>query len=186
MMYRRGETGIFFLALAAATLAFFAVLLGWEGLDLVRARFEVNRFIREHRRSVEKYRSNPKVHTFSIRPSREHSGTLLVEIDVDDAQTYYLIENELDGLEDLTYLPIFLTTIRSNEELSNDYSALGYAMQEMAKGVFRLAVASTAAILAFVSVCWLLVRRVGRAPSFDPEPASGLAGTRQRRVRMPP
>ena len=150
-------------AVAVVPVCFVAILWGWGTIDWLLGRAEVARFIRNHERLIEERLRDPKVHRFSLEPHPDHSGTLLIKFDVDDKQTYEMLEADLDGVWHMTFPPCWETHIRSDEELANDLGCMAMGMGLTMEAATRIGIAAFVSIILFPPALWLFVlRRKGK------------------------
>ena len=91
------------------------------------SRRAVRDFIAKHQKIVETRSQNPKVHTFSLTPVPDDEATLLIRIDVDDKQTFFLLDDDLRDCLELDNLPQWQTVVRSKERLGMDLGAIAKA-----------------------------------------------------------
>lgn len=158
--------------MASLPATFCFVLWGWGTVDLIRARAEVNTFIAEHEHLVQTLMKHPKVHDFSLRQSPDHSGTLLIQFDVDDKETYELIESELDGIWHLIFPPNWDTNVRSNEDLGNNYGYAAWGLGMAFEGMMRMVIAAATAFVVLGILLWRLACRTaltGNVREFKPK-----------------
>ena len=156
------EFTLFALAVCSMPACFFAVIWGWATIDLLRGRREVSTFIRQHQQIVDDRRADPAVHEFSLKHEPMHSGTLLIQFDVADKDTYELLESDLDSIYEMTFPPRWETNIRSNEELGNNFGYAAWGIGIAMEGMMRIGIAVISSILSFGVVVWLSLRQRGR------------------------
>jgi hypothetical protein len=76
---------------------------------------------------VEKRLQNPKVHSFSLTPVPDDETTLLIQFDVDDKETFFLLDDDLRDCLELDNLPQWQTVVRSKERLGMNLGAIAKA-----------------------------------------------------------
>jgi len=131
---------------------FFGVLAGWGFIDGVLSRHEVTVFISEHRRIVDRRRTDSNVHLFNLSHDPEQFGRLLIRFDVEDKHTYSMLESDLDRRFDLRTPPRWETTVRSDERLGVDLGGVAQAIGMVFDGWSRICVAGILSVASFVAV----------------------------------
>jgi hypothetical protein len=91
------------------------------------SRRAVRDFISKHQKIVEKRLQNPKVHSFSLTPVPDDEATLLIQFDVDDKETFFLLDDDLRDCVELHNLPQWQTVVRSKERLGMDLGSIAQA-----------------------------------------------------------
>ena len=117
------------------------------------ARVAVREFIIEHEQLIQKRLQNPKVHSFSLAPAPDDDAVLLIQFDVDDKETFDLLDDDLRESLSLDNLPHWQTILRSDERLGMDLGAISKAMGMVAEApaiILRLAGISFVTWLALV------------------------------------
>jgi transcriptional regulator with XRE-family HTH domain len=146
---------------------FLSITSTWEFIDAFLGSREVSRYIKDHQSVVARRLNDPKVHSFTLEHDPSQWAALLIEFDVDDKATYEMLESDLDDIGNLRFPPQWKTTIRSKEDLGNNY---GYAMlgiREVAELIQRIVIAGLVAIAQaglFILIavrCWYRRDRVG-------------------------
>jgi hypothetical protein len=159
--YDRWRPGI---VLSTIPIVFFGVLVGLALWQDCSDSYEVSAFIKNHRKSIQSQRSNPSVHRFELSHDPAYQGRLLIQIDVDDKQTYLRLENTIDDCYLLNELPRWKTHIRNGEDLEMDSGQVamgaGAAINGISQVVFRYFAAMISFFFAFV-VSLLISRRMG-------------------------
>jgi hypothetical protein len=146
----------------AIPLVFIAIIVIWAKVDEFLGYREVSRYIRDHRSLVARRLENPKVHSFSLSHHTSQSGTLLIQIDVDDKATFEMLESDLHDIWGMRFPPQWKTNIRSKEELANNFGYAAWGMAEVGEGLGRLMIAGLASIAQAIFFTGLAVRRIWR------------------------
>jgi hypothetical protein len=134
------------LSLLAILVVFLGVLFIWGQIDECFGSREVSQFIRDHQSIVSQRLKNPKVHSFSLTHVPSQPGTLLIQFDVDDKATYEMLESDLDHIWRMQSPPMWQTTIRSKETLSDNLGYAAWGMAEAGKAATRIALAGIASL----------------------------------------
>jgi uncharacterized membrane protein len=137
--------------IAVLPLTFVLVLFIWHEIDRYHGRHEVAEFIVRHSEVVQHRLTDPHVHSFSLKHDPDDPSTLLIEFDVEDKATYHMLEDDLGDWVKLKFIPVWNTTLRSNEDLGNDFGAMGAGIGAVMEGLIQCGVA------AIVSFCTFLV-----------------------------
>ena len=143
------------IAIATWPLCLFAVIQGWAMIDTFRGHREVLEFIDNHHRLVAGRLADSKVHSFSLSYDPKHSGTLLIQFDVEDKETYEMLESDLDAIWGMLFPPRWETNIRSNEELGNNWGYAAGGMGLAMEGMSRLVIAIVLSLIVSAIVLWL-------------------------------
>lgn len=126
------------------------------------SRRAVRDFIAKHQKIVEKRLQNPKVHSFSLTPVPDDAATLLIQFDVDDKETFFLLDDDLRDCLELDNLPQWQTVVRSKERLGMDPGAIAKAtgmVFEAPVVILRLFAISFALWLAWVMPVAFICRK---------------------------
>ena len=91
------------------------------------SRRAVRDFISKHQKIIEKRLQNPRVHSFSLTPVPGDEATLLIQFDVDDKETFFLLDDDLRDCVELHNLPQWQTVVRSKERLGMDLGSIAQA-----------------------------------------------------------
>lgn len=149
---------------------FLAIFYGWCEIDAFLGRREVSRFIREHQKLVEQRLHDPKVHAFSLTHDPDQTCALLIRFDVDDKDTYEMLESDLDDIWLMRFPPTWQTNLRSKEELGNNFGYAAWGMNLIGEAIMRVVIAAVAAVV--LSGLFLIVslRRLRHADAFLEHP----------------
>jgi hypothetical protein len=131
----------------AIPVIFVGVLRIWGKIDASLDSREVSQYIRDHQSIVSQRLKNPKVHSFSLTHLPSEPGTLLIQFDVDNKATYEMLEKDLDDIWGMRSPPRWKTTIRSNEELSNNFGYAAWGMGELGKGMGQIGIAAIVSLV---------------------------------------
>ena len=124
--YDRWRPGI---VLSTIPIVFFGVLVGLGLWQDCSDSYEVSAFIENHRKSIQSQRSNPSVHQFELSHDPAYQGRLLIQIDVDDKQTYLRLADTIGDCYRLNELPQWKTHIRNGEDLEMDSGQVAMAAE---------------------------------------------------------
>ena len=142
------------LSLLAIPVVFLGVLFTWGRIDEWIGSREVSQYIRDHQSIVSRRLKDPKVHTFSLTQDRSQPGTLLIQSDVDDNATFFMLKSDLDHIWGMRFTPKWVTTIRTHETLSDN---LGYAARGMAEACEALTRIALAAVVSLAPVTFFTI-----------------------------
>jgi hypothetical protein len=151
------------LSVVSVPFLFFGILFTWTKIDEFLGSREVSRYIRDHQSIVTRRLQDPKIHSFSLTHDPSQPGTLLVQFDVDDKPTYEILESELNDIWDMRFPPQWKTTLRSKEELSNNYGYAGLGFRELFEGIERMMIAGIVSLAQMAFFIFLAVRRAFRS-----------------------
>lgn len=142
------------IVLSTVPITFLAVLFVWGYCQSWANHAAVSAFLDNHREIIARESNDSRVHRFAISHDPEYSGRLLIEIDVDDKETYFKLENALHNHDELNEYPRFVTRVRSGEDLGMDLGAaaagVGIAVSGFADALFRLCVAGVLSAVVFI------------------------------------
>ena len=142
------------IVLSTIPVTFLAVLFVWGFCEDWINHSAVSAFIDNHGEVIARESNNSRVHRFAISSDPEYSGRLLIEIDVDDKETYFKLENSVRNYHQLSGYPRFVSRVRSGEDLGMDLGAVaaagGVAISGFADALFRLFVAVVSSIVVFI------------------------------------
>jgi hypothetical protein len=124
---------------------------------------EVSRYIRDHQSIVTQRLENPKVHSFSLMHNPSEPGALLIQFDVDDKATYELLESDLDDIWDLRFPPQWKTTLRSKEELANNFGYAAWGFHELGEGLWCMMIAGIASLTPVTLFTFLALLHIYRS-----------------------
>jgi hypothetical protein len=147
------------LSVVAVPFLFFGILFIWTEIDELLGSREVSRYIRDHQSIVTRRLNNPKVHSFSLTDDPSEPGGLLIQFDVDDKATYEMLESDLNDIWGMRFPPQWKTTLRSKEELSNNYGYAGLGFRELFEGIERMMIAGIVSLAQMAFFIFLAVRR---------------------------
>ena len=136
-------------AIASLPITFVLVLFIWHEIDVYHARHEVADFIVRHSEVVQDRLTDPNVHSFYLGHDPSDPSTLLIEFDVEDKATYLMLEEDIRGWVELQRIPVWNTTLRSDEDLGNDFGLMGAGIGIAMQGLFRVAVAAIVSFSTF-------------------------------------
>jgi hypothetical protein len=136
---------------------FFGIFYAWAAINTLLGTREVSRFIRDHQQFVARRSRDPKVHSFRLARDPQHSGTLLIRLDVEDKATFDTIEAGLNDISQLRFPPAWEPTVRSGEEVGDGMGYAAWGFRELGEGfqmMIAAAVSSLALSVLFLVVAW--------------------------------
>lgn len=134
------------LAILWAPVVFLSICVGWGVVDTALASWEVSNYIRHHQTLVAQRLADPRVHAFTLSRDPDAWGTLLIKFDVDDKQTYELLESDLNDIYGMRNPPRWDTIVRSKEDLGNNFGYAAWGMNEVGEAMLVALLAAVAAI----------------------------------------
>jgi len=135
------------LSIGSMPCLFLGILVGWGWLDRVRGSKEVSRFIREHREVVSRRLADPKVHSFSLKHAPDNPAVLVIGFDVDDRATYLMLEEDMDKAWGLRFPAQWDTSLRSKEDLGNNYGFAAQGIGIAVKMMHRMLITAVVSIV---------------------------------------
>lgn len=122
---------------------FVGILIVWGIVDRRLGESEVSQFITNHQSLVAEHLSNPKVHSFSLSRVPDCPHILLIQFDVDNKETYLMLEGALDDRFHLRHPAKWKTELRSHEDLG---FSPGFAAEGMSEAVKSIEILVDAAL----------------------------------------
>jgi hypothetical protein len=152
------NTAVLAIFLLGIPALFFGVISGWNAIDTFFGSREVSRFIRAHQPFVARHLSDPKVHSFRLARDPEHSGRLLIQLDVEDKATFEKIETDLwDGMSRMRFPPQWDSIVRSGEDVGNGLGYAAWGMGKVGEAFIQLIIAAASSLalsVLFLVVAW--------------------------------
>jgi hypothetical protein len=142
------------------------ILFAWAGVDTALGYREVANYVEDHQQLVQDRLRDPRVHAFSLSHDPEHSGAMLITVDVDDKATFDAIEADLDDIWGMRKPPQWDINVRSKEELGDNlgYAAWGIGLIAMAQMRLLTSIVLSIALPPFLWFlglgCWQVYRRM--------------------------